>query len=768
MRSPDSWKKLFFLFLSIAFFIAGNSFSYAQSVQVSEIRIEGNRRIGTDSVELLISQKAGEIYDESLIAEDIKKIYSTGDFYDVSVEKEVSGSGVILTYTLKENPVLVDLSFSGNKNLKDEKINEALEIQANQIVSTAEIKAEAEKITELYAVKGYGNARVSYNIEPEEDGRIRVAYKVDEGERETISSVKIKGNINIKTKSLSKRIFSSPRKFYSLGARGLFIREEIEKDSERIKYAYLDEGYLDAKVSPPKFKYDKPTNSYEITFEIDEGPQYFVSEISLEGIEPPPEVNEKEILYKISLKKGEPYGNSKLSSDINFVTSIYSNKGYADVNVDPVVVKQSIPGGKPGVAVTLRVEKGELFRINRITIVGNDKTVDKFIRRQIPIAEGDIYESDSLALIKPLVGRSGFFDSGSIQVTTERSRENPNELDVTVAVTETSTAQFNLGAGVSSVEDFIFFGSIREGNLFGYGNSLEATANFGDITDTYALRYRDGNFLDTDWTFDASVSRVERDYTDYDTDSIGFTVGVGRSLYSQLWGRIYYRWEDLKITNPSPAAIAANIRSSSGLLSAVGAEISWDSRDNFLFPRSGYRTILVYEYTGPFGGDTDLSKLAFETNTWIPVFKGSFLSLKMGYDRVWLRGGQSNAHAVDERLFLGGSYDLRGYEYREIAVGGTNSALGGTERIYGKADFVIPLIESIGLFGILFYDIGNVFDPEQGFSFSVDPGDLRKDFGYGFWWRSPLGLIKIEIGYPVDRRPFEDKSQVNFSIGASF
>ncbi len=759
--------KLFFLLVPALFFATGARPSFAQSEPVvSKITIEGNKRIPNNAVQSVISQKAGQPYDESKTAEDIRNLYATGNFYDVAIEKEVSGSEVELTYTLKENPVLVEILLKDNKRIKDDDIKKALTVEENRIVGEAKIRSQIEEIAALYAVKGYSNARVSYEIEPESEGGISVAYKIDEGPKATISSVTFEGNENIKTDVLKKRIFSAPRRFYSLGQRGLFVRDEIDNDAERIKFAYLNEGYLDVKVSGPELDHNREKNSYGITFRVEEGRRYFVSDISLEGAEPPPEISQEKILYGLNLKKGEPYGNGKLASDISLLTSIYANEGYANVNVEPSFGKATTDDGKPGVAVVFTIEKGEVFHIGRINISGNDKTVDRVVRRQIQIAEGDTYKASDLGLIKPLVGRLGFFDAASIQVSTEQSEENPNELDVNVVVRESSTAQFNLGAGISSVEDFIFFGSIQEANLFGYGKRLDASVNFGSVTDTYRLRYSDPNFRGTDWNFDIDVSRVERDFTDYDSNSNGTTIGFGRSLYKQLWGSLFYRWEDLEITNPTTAARNAGIVESEGILSAVGANIRWDNRDNYLFPRSGYRTSISYEHSGPFGGDTDLSKLVMESGAWIPLVRGSFLALKVRYDRLFLRGEDNNAHAVNERLFLGGASDLRGFDYRDVRV--NNSPRGGTERIYGKADLVIPLFEPLGFFGILFYDIGNVFDSDRGIPFSIDPSDLRKDFGYGFWWRSPLGLIKIEVGYPVDRGPSEERKQVNFSIGASF
>ena len=751
-----------FLLCGAALFLA--SPVVAQETVVSEVRIEGNSRITDDFVETVISQRAGVPYDEDKVVEDIKKLYATGKFYDISVEKETLPSGVALTYALSENPVLVDLSFRGNKKIEDKDLEEGLGIKKNTIVGRGDLHAGSQKIRQLYAVKGHSGAEVSYSIEPEADAGISVLYKVKEGPRDTISSVEISGNENIKTGTLRKQIFSSPRRFYSLGQRGLFIREEVDKDSERIKFAYLGEGYLDVKVTPPQIEYNEDKKSYAVRFNVQEGEKYLVTDISIEGLDDaPPEVDRDEILYKMALKKGEPYGNIKMTSSINFLTALYTNQGYANVNVEPSVTKQNTEDGKPGVAVKFTVEKGGVFRIGRINIFGNDKTVDKVIRRQIPIVEGDIYKSGDIAAIRPLIGRLGFFDPDSLQVTNELSKERENELDINISLSEASTAQFNLGAGISSIEDFIFFGSISEANLFGRGKTVEASANFGNITDTYSIRYSDRNFFDTDWTFDFSLARVERDYTDYDSLTTGTTIGIGKSLYRQLWGRVYYRWENLEISDPSEAAQAQGIVESTGIISAIGADISWDNRDNYQFPTSGYRTILLYEHSGPFGGDTDLSKLVFETNMWIPVFRGAFFAMKVRYDRVFLRG-QGNSHAIDELLYLGGAADLRGFDYREVTVRGG----GGTERIYAKSDLVVPLLKPLGIYGVLFYNMGNVFDSNRGEPFSINPSGMRKDFGYGFWWRSPLGLVKIEIGYPIDRQPFEESKQVNFSIGATF
>ncbi len=734
--------------------------------EIIEIKVEGNRRVEIELIQLNITSKVGDQLSTASVREDVKKIYNIGSFEDVTAEIDRTTQGIILVYKVKEKPIVSDLRIRGNKDEKSDKILEVVTVKEGRIIDLNIVKKSQEAIGQLYSEKGLIGTVVDYDIEPEGDGTVSVTFNIKEGKKAYIKKVVFIGNEKLKTKVVKKGLYSKPKSIFSfISKKGLYIPREVQNDSERIRTTYIDNGFLDVKVSKPEIEYSEDKNGYIITFKISEGDQFTVSELSFEGDLIVPVEELQEIL---KLKSGEIFRGSLLARDINGLTTFYGNRGYAFANAEPrfALDRQALTVG-----IKFKLEKGPEVHIRDIDIVGNYRTRDKVIRREIPIEEEQLYNASAVQAIKPRVTRLGFFEE-NVEVVSERVPGTEDELDLKVRVEEKSTGFFSVAGGFSSVETFIFAGQIQESNLFGYGKRASFNAQVGGVTQLFFVNYADPNLLDTDWTLDAVIFRTDRTFRDFDRSSFGGSLTIGRRIWRRLNTNLTYRIENVKIGNIEDNARLI-LTSNNRTISSVGLGVSWDSRNNLLDPSKGNLTRTNLEFAGtPFGGNTDFTKYILSSRQWFSLWFNTVFTIRGRYGIIAFRNN-GNDLVVGERFFLGSTNTLRGFGFRRVGArvpteDGDFVIIGGVQEILVSADYVFPLISSVGLRGVIFYDMGNAFNDGQ--NLTVNPADLRTDVGAGIRWISPLGPLRLEVGFPIggDRLPGEKSYEIQFTVGTLF
>lgn len=731
---------------------------------IKEIKIIGNNRIETELIELNIGTKAGENLQLQQVQEDIRALYNLGYFENVVVEYESDEEGVTLFYVVDEKPVLVDLRIRGNDDIKTDDIKEVMTVREGRIIDLREVAATQEAIKRLYSQKGFVGTEVSYQIEPLDIGTVGLYYDISEGQTAFIKKVEFRGNVNIRDDKFKDRIYSRPRGFLSfITKRGLFNVEEIRRDSERIRAVYLDNGFLDVSVSPPDITYLEDEEGYKVTFNIEEGPQYTVGNISVSGelVE-----DEETLLSVVKLEPGNIFSSLELSNDISRLTTFYGDRGFAFANVNPRI---QVNPEDLSVDVDFELEKSHKVFIRHIDILGNTRTRDRVVRRELTLQEQQPYSASKLQAARRQVTRLGFFED-NVEVNTRRVPGEEDTLDVDIRVEERPTGFFSVAGGFSSVEKILFAGQIQESNLFGYGKRVSLNAQIGGVTQIFSLNYQDLNFMGTDWTFDFTVFLQERRFRDFDRDALGFNVGVGRRIYRDLRARIAYRYENVEIDNIRRRARLILSETDRTISSGIFGLI-WDSRNNFLDPTEGNLTRTFIEYAGPFGGNTDFIKYTASSTHWVPFWRDTFFQLKGQYGIISLKDTGEDL-VIGERFFLGGPNSLRGFKFRRVGPrvpteDGDFVIIGGVQQMLFSADYVFPLLPDAGLRGVVFFDIGNVFN--DGENITVNPSDLKRNVGFGFRWLSPLGPLRLEVGIPVgDREVGEDSFEIQFSVGNLF
>lgn len=745
------------------------TFSFSSLVfgedSVIRIEVKGNRKVEAELIRINISSKIGEPLSAEAVRKDIKNLYKLGFFEDVSAEVERTPEGLVLVYNVKEKPVIVDVRVKGNKKIKNKDLTKVIEVKEGKIIELEKVKMSAAAIKKLYLDKGFVAAEVNYEIEPKGEDTVGVTFEIKEGKKAYVKKVVFIGNKALSAKKIKSVLAVKPRWFLTfITSRGLYKQEELERDSERIRELYLDNGYIDTKVSKPEIEYNEKKGGFVVTYRIEEGSQYKVGDIKLKGdlIKP-----EGELTKLFALKTGKPFSRSVLAGDISKLTTFYGDKGYAFANVSPdfKVDKENLT-----VNISYNIEKGKEIHIRNVDIVGNIRTRDKVIRREIPIQEQQLYSTTKIQQIKPRVFRLGYFED-NIEVATNRVPGADDQVDVNVKLKEKPTGFFSIAGGFSSIETFIFAGQIQESNLFGLGKMLSLSAQIGGVTRLFITDYQDPHFLDTPFTFEVLGFDTQRKFLDFTRNSFGGTVSFGRSLISDLSGRISYRFEHVDISNVSGSA-SLLITESARNISSVGFGLIWDSRNNFLDPTSGNISRANVEFaSAAFGGNTDFTRYTASTRFFFPLPFKTVFSVAGQYGLISLRN-TGNDLVVSERFFLGGPDDLRGFPFRQVGArvptdNGGFVIIGGTQEVVGTAEYIFPLIPQVGFKGVAFFDMGNVFNDNE--KFSLNPSDLRKDFGVGIRWVSPLGPLRLEVGFPIGKRLTGERGyQIQFTIGTLF
>ena len=728
-------------------------FSTAQEINVSDIQIEGNSRIQKSSVLAAVTIKPGDQVSLDDIDEALHGIFALGRFEDVSAElTEVQGAK-ILTFVVKELPLVRRIEFTGNDELSKDKLRPLVKIRTPSLYNRAKIDESILEIKKAYIEDGYHAAKIEPELLTDIKNEATLTFKVTEGKKVLIKDIKFVGNTVFDKGDLLKKIETKERWFLSwITDRGAYLEETMDLDIERIRAAYHDEGYQDVKVKPAQVTLvdDK---SLDILIEIDEGTQYKVGTVKVSG---DLLYTEEQLLKVVKLKPGDVFSRAVLRESILALTDVYADNGYAYANVAPLTNKDK---KDLLIDLNLEVEQGIQVSVERIEINGNTKTRDKVIRREIPLLEGNLYSAKRVKEANRRIRNLGFFDE--VNVTNKPgSEESKTVLDVEVA--EKPTGTFSIGAGYSSADKLMAQGSLSQDNFMGYGVRLSLSGSFGSTSNTYSLGISDPHFLDTDWTLGGEIYKSEREYDDYDDHRTGGSIRAGHPVTRNSKAYLTYRYEEQEILNIGPTA-SIYVQEQEGLstLSSITTEWIRNSTDFYQDPSRGGITKLSVEYAG-LGGTEEFVKSIADHRHFFPLFWGTVFSVhgEIGY----VVSTNDEDVSITEKFFLGGIRTLRGFESREVGPTDANgNFIGGEKMGYFNFEYLFPIYKDLGLKGVLFYDTGNAWtDDEDYFT------DMRNSVGAGIRWQSPLGPLRFEWGYNLSPRDDEKQSIFEFTIGKAF
>ena len=778
-----------------------------EKVTLKEVKITGNSRVEDDGIRLHLKSRAGEPFNSNTVEQDVKAIYRMGFFDDVQAELSPDG---VLTYAVKEKPYVRELKIQGASQVSREKVETALGISPRTILDRSKVAEGVEKVRKLYNEQGYVNASVDYSVNVEPNNQAVVTLDIVEGGRLLIKKIAFEGNRAFSDSELKDQIATKEEWIFSfITHRGVLDRDMLTNDVAILSNFYNDNGYVDHKIDDPAIL--RARDGLEVVFRIQEGAQYRVGKVEIGG-----ELIEdgKQLLKSVKLTTGQIFRGSRLREDVTTLTDMYSNKGFAFVQVDPVT---NVNSTQKTVDIALVITKGPPVYFNRVLVAGNTKTRDKVVRRELLANEQELFSGNKITQSRNALQRTGYFED--VQVTTKKT-EQPDTVDVLVDVKEGPTGSFQIGAGYSSGDGVLFNANVGEKNFMGRGQGLNGSFSLGTKRQDFILSANDPYFRDTRTSLGVEAYNTKRDYIDFNERKIGFGVNTSYpmkyfrmpffgadpadtpgsdvlagnepiTMWDYMRGGVSYDLTREKIGGVDPSSAPDSIKSEEGtsLTSAVTPGVTYDSRDHFFAPTEGTKSAFSVKLAG-LGGDTRFIKSDLSARWHYPLLKdpnwgGAYVlalggSLGYGIGLSRNNNGQKDL-PLFERYFLGGINSIRGFTERSIGprvpsgcvlsdpldpssaktCNGTD-VVGGDKAVVMNTELLFPIMEQYGVRGVAFFDIGDSFGGSQKFSFN----DMRRSVGAGVRWMSPFGPLRVELGFPLHKLPHDETSVLGFSLGS--
>ena len=773
--------------LALILLLFATSASAQSAPRVDDVLVEGNRRVEAAAVLRQVTIQPGELVDIKEIGNDIRRIYDLGFFEDVVVSIREDGATTSLVFAVREKPSVREIIIEGNDRIKETDIREKLTFEVGEILNETRVQRSEVAIEGLYQEKGYYLAEVDREIRRVSDEEVDVVYTIREYQRVRVSSVSFVGNDNLSAKEIQEVIETRPHTLLSfLSKSGRFSAEKFAIDLQRIRAFYYENGFLDVEVGEPLVELSADRTSVSIIIPITEGDEYFIESVQTSG---DLEGHEDRINALITAEPGERFASSTIRNDIERITTYFKDLGYAfaDVvpgtDVDPVTQK---------VRLNYRVVRGDIAYIGRIDIVGNTLTRDRVIRRELVIQEGERYSTTKIRASIAYIQRLGFFEN--VDLRESRSTTDPGLLNLQIEVVERPTRQLQVGAGYSSYDGIMANAQISENNLFGRGQNLSFALNWSKRTRNFEVSFMEPRLGGSKWQLNVSLFNRRYVYPQFSRDSLGASVGVGYMLTRDLTLTLGWRVERIEANATDDSFVSAIYANGYQLSVGPTFGLYYDTRNDRLFPTAGmYHGVRAEISDSVFGAQQNYLKTSvFARFYWAPFWDNWVIRFNAELGRITSTRA-NEATPITERYFLGGSQTIRGFDSYTLSpcitrpVGADPGAstvcdeIGGHKSLHFNLELEFPIVQSFGLRGVVFMDAGNAFGLRDSYSLKPDflvsrdnredeyGNVLRTSVGFGVRWRSPIGPLRFEWGFPLARLPgVESAVRFEFGIGNVF
>jgi outer membrane protein insertion porin family len=718
--------------------------------QVNIIEIEGLGRIDWNVVREKVMQQQGEALSPETVSDDIKAVFELGYFQNVRAEIEPFEGGIKLIYIVREKPTIRMVEVFGNRKLDDDQIRDKITITPGAIEDTVLIQRNADSIRSLYGEKGFALATVVPVITEIDEGHVLLTYQISEGPKVRIKEIEIDGNQEISDFRVRWAMETSKWWMFSwLTSGGHYEKAVLSEDLRKIRNLYHDNGFIQAHVSEPEILVTKDRRTMTISVEIDEGEQFNVSSIEFKGNDV---FADEELMQIVKTIPGTPISKKILDKDVANLTDMYTEKGYALANIYPDIVPDI---EEKSVKIRFVIYERGIFEVGRIDISGNLKTRDKVIRREIRLNEGDVFNGKLLKRSYQRIYNLKFFEEVKLKTV---PNIKDSTLDIDMEIKERSTGSLNAGVGYSSEDKFLGMFEVTLGNLGGRGQYLRLKSEFSSSSTNFELSFREPWLFDRQISFNTSIYRVEKEYTDYEKKAEGFTVGLGKGFLEYWSANATYGYENATIFNiEETASDYMKEQEGTRVTSSISPSLVRDTRDNFLNPHKGSRNGVYLKYAG-LGGDNRYYKVALDSRWFLPVSESTHFSVR---GRHSFAGGYSGDKLpLYERYRVGGGRTVRGL--RDVGPRDESDIyIGGLRRMLFNLEYSFPLIREANLRGGIFYDIGCAYNTSEDL-------DMRDSAGVGARWMSPIGPIAIDWARNLHPYAGEPNVRWEFTLGTFF
>ena len=739
-------------------FFINFSFSYADPLTIKKIIVSGEKRLSKSFILNFLPTYPNTKFNDEVLNQFTKDLYNTGLFSDVNLEIKKD----ILQIIVSEHPIINEVSFTGNDLLDNEQLSDIVMISPRDTLNLDKINEAVDKIRTEYQKIGRYLAEVKPQKVKLGEGRVNLNFVINEGSLLTVKNINFVGNQNFSNNELKSIISTKEDAWYKLFGSNKFVPERLEYDRKKLKEFYNQRGYIDFKVEIARGDLLPDISGFNLNFIVKEGKRYTVNDLVIESslIND----NKKKILLKeIYLKKEEYFNSRALDESIKFLVEEFELLGFNFIRVFPKIKKD-----KNLVNILFSIKEGSEKYINKITIIGNTRTNDNVIRRELSLLEGDPFNKSKLTTSISALRRLGYFQSVNYRLDEIAS----NLIDIILDVKETNTGSVSFGVGYSSLNNTSFSFGLNEKNFLGEGKKVRLQADLSEKKSTYNIGVTEPYFLDRHLSLYGDIFNQETENTkgDIKSSSSGFGFGIGFTNDSSTQS---FRYKlSTSETTTSSTSTAASETGEEGIeiiTSSITHSISKDTRDSYFNPTSGYNWKFSNTVAG-IGGDATFYKSILNSRIYYPIDYGDYV---FGF-----KSGAGFITAIDDkitssnRFFLGGK-KLRGFDNGGLGPRdtGNNQAVGGNN-FYNfsfelKSNKFMP--EDTGLEWLVFSDIGSIWGTDyktnvKGFD-DIEP---RITSGFGLAMVTPVGPLQMIWGFPVQSQDYDIEENFQFSIGTSF
>lgn len=736
----------------------------ARAATIANIDVKGTERIEPATVLSYIDLKIGDTMTQEGLDGALKSLFATGLFADVNVAQNNN----TLVIQVVENPVINEIAFEGNDKLEDEELLAEIQLRPRQVFTRTKVQSDLSRLYQMYRRDG----RFSVTIEPKliklDQNRVNLVFEINEGEVTSIETISFVGNEHYSDGRLREEISTKEGAWYRfLSTADRYDPDRLSYDQEMLRKFYLSQGYADFNISSAVAELSDDKGHFFVTFTLEEGQRYKLGEVKIDSrlrnfdasvLNP----------HLEKLSPGDWYDADRVQEVADRLTDALGDLQYAFVNVKP-----NLKRNREGLTVDVTYEINETPRVfvERIDIDGNVRTMDKVIRREMLLAEGDPFNKSKLSRSEQRIRNLDYFENVEVGL---KQGSAPDKTVIDVGVAEKSTGELSLGAGFSTSDGPLADIRIREKNLLGKGQDLLFATTIAGKRTEFDASFTEPYFLNRDISAGVDLFHITRDLQDessFDQRRTGGALRMGYPLSERWRQTLKYRVEQNDITDVQADA-SFYIRSQEGkrVTSAVSQRTTYDNRDSTIFPTDGWLLWLDTEISG-LGGDSQYVSGQTGASFFYPVMDQVTLNLLGEVGSI--QGYGDEDVVINERFFLGGS-TLRGFEKAGVGPRDVTSddSLGGNFFYRGTAEVAFPLglPDELGIQGHAFSDVGSLWDVDTNVLGGgiVDENKMRVSTGVGVSWRSPFGPVRADVSFPVVKEDYDQEEIFRFDFGTRF
>lgn len=737
---------------------------------IKSITYNGLLHLSPNAAAEITRLKVGSVIDDEISNRAIKALYSQGYFKDIYIEDN-NGNVVV---NVKEKPTIARIEILGVVTNDEKAINTVIGIKKGQMYDARAANTAKERVRQFYEAKGYFDTVVNESVKPlNDENSVHVTYTVNRGENIIIKKVNLIGAKAKDYGDIEPFVENKEREAlgWMWGRNGGEVKIfELPNDSEKIREQYLKSGYLDAKVSRAFLNTNFEGYTADLTYYIDEGEKYKAGEISVDAPENL-EIDFAKEIKDLKLEQGDTFNTEWLKKDQEKLTDLVAQKGYAYASVMPLT---QVNPEDHTVNIKYQVEPNEQVYIRNVIISGNDKTLDRVIRREMYLTEGNLYNREDLKDSKDALKRSGYFEDVEIK----EHRVGENEMDLEVAVKETSTGSITGGIGYGSGEGLLLSAGVSENNIFGSGYKGSVTVTKDKYGLNGSISLTNPRIWDSEYSLGGMIYSNNWEWDNYKDKSYGFKLTAGRQIGRYTNAYVSYQLQKTRISGLNPFYVEAGYLNGSKIKSSITPGITWDNTDDHYLPRNGFIASTSVEFAGV-GGDIKFAR----SDSQFAYYKGLedyigwdlIFRYKANYSHLW--NNDPSKLPINEKLFLGGMSSIRGYDYRSVTPkrticnpvssegftypGCRDVETGGKSAFTTSIELSWPLINRIKMRGVAFFDYGMI-----GQSRLTEI--KRASAGVGIEWLTFIGPLQVVFVKPIGKKEGDKTNSFEFSIGQRF